>query len=238
MTPSLHKFAVQLDGKTLRTPARNNLHLPTYELALGIAAEWDAQTDTRKGIEPVTMPLMTLASTAIDQVSLDPSVTIANCLKYLYTDSSLFFTHEGDRILLKKQQDHLQPAVEWLNSLLGVRLKTTTEMARRIDHPQEVVDKVSNLLEGMDHFTLTCLQSATMECKSLVLGLATISQALSLDQVKIASRLEEEFQVEIWGVVEGGHDMDRLNNSVNLSSVVTFMALSKTATALRTIFPK
>ena len=32
---------------------------------------------------------------------------------------------------------------------------------------------------------------------------------LSLQQAKAASRLEEEFQVEIWGVVEGGHDMDR-----------------------------
>ena len=40
-----------------------------------------------------------------------------------------------------------------------------------------------------------------------------------------ASRLEEEFQVEIWGVVEGGHDMDRLNNAVRLSSVGTFMSL-------------
>jgi chaperone required for assembly of F1-ATPase len=27
---------------------------------------------------------------------------------------------------------------------------------------------------------------------------------LSFDQVKVASRLEEEFQVEVWGVVEGG----------------------------------
>lgn len=41
----------------------------------------------------------------------------------------------------------------------------------------------------------------------------------------VASRLEEEFQVEIWGVVEGGHDMDRLNNAVRISSVGTFMSL-------------
>jgi ATP synthase F1 complex assembly factor 2 len=66
---------------------------------------------------------------------------------------------------------------------------------------------------------LACLQSATMECKSLVLALAYISRHLTLDQVKAASRLEEEFQLEVWGVVEGGHDMDRLNNSVNLSAV-------------------
>ena len=31
--------------------------------------------------------------------------------------------------------------------------------------------------------------------------------------------------MEIWGVVEGGHDMDRLNNAVRLSSVGTFMSM-------------
>lgn len=36
---------------------------------MAVAAEWDAQ-DTTKGIEPAVMPLMALASTAIDQVSL------------------------------------------------------------------------------------------------------------------------------------------------------------------------
>jgi chaperone required for assembly of F1-ATPase len=39
------------------------------------------------------------------------------------------------------------------------------------------------------------------------------------------SRCEEEFQAEIWGTVEGGHDLDRLNNRVSLSSVDTFMSL-------------
>ena len=48
---------------------------------------------------------------------------------------------------------------------------------------------------------------------------------MSLDQVRRASRLEEEFQLEIWGVVEGGHDMDRLNNAVNLSSAGLLMQL-------------
>ncbi len=47
---------------------------------------------------------------------------------------------------------------------------------------------------------------------------------LTLEQAKVASRLEEEFQVEIWGVVEGGHDMDRLNNSINLAAASTFFS--------------
>lgn len=32
------------------------------------------------------------------------------------------------------------------------------------------------------------------------------------------SRVEEEFQIGRWGLVEGGHDLDRVNCRVNLSS--------------------
>jgi chaperone required for assembly of F1-ATPase len=56
-------FKILLDGRTLKTPGRNPLHLPTVDLAVAIAAEWDAQTDPAKGIQPVTMPLMSIAST-------------------------------------------------------------------------------------------------------------------------------------------------------------------------------
>ena len=62
-----------------------------------------------------------------------------------------------------------------------------------------------------------------MECKSLVIALALVCRQINYEQAKIASRIEEEFQIEIWGTVEGGHDMDRLNNSVACSAVDAFM---------------
>lgn len=54
-----------------------------------------------------------------------------------------------------------------------------------------------------------------------------------MNEVIEASRLEEEFQVEIWGVVEGGHDMDRLNNAVRLSSVGTYLSMLYTPTEIQ-----
>jgi len=44
-------------GKTLRTPARRTLKIPNIELALAVSAEWDAQVDPHRGLEPVSMPL-------------------------------------------------------------------------------------------------------------------------------------------------------------------------------------
>jgi len=58
-------YTVTLDGRPVRTPAKAALILPTRALAEAIAAEWDEQETE---IRPHRMPLMQLASTAIDRV--------------------------------------------------------------------------------------------------------------------------------------------------------------------------
>lgn len=135
-------YKVSLDGRTLKTPARNNLFLPNKWLAIAIAAEWDAQIDERKGIQPATMPLMTLASTAIDQVRLSRETTIYTCMSYLPTDTALFFTTEEDRLLLKKQKQHLQPVIRYLKKKFELDLSTKNDMYGRIHHPEDTRRKI------------------------------------------------------------------------------------------------
>jgi chaperone required for assembly of F1-ATPase len=90
-----------------------------------------------------------------------------------------------------------------------------------------------------------------MECKSFLIALALLSRyfssfcsyvsicsepkvipasplhllcrRLTVSGASAAARVEEDFQTEIWGVVEGGHDMDILNNSVALAAVDAFL---------------
>src|SRR5262249_60088769 len=59
-------FAVLLDGKPMRTPARRLLVAPTAALAEGIAAEWRGQ---EKRLRPNTMPLTQLLNTALDRMT-------------------------------------------------------------------------------------------------------------------------------------------------------------------------
>jgi ATP synthase F1 complex assembly factor 2 len=120
-------------------------------LASAIAAEWDAQLDPKKGLQPTSMPLMSLVSTAIDQVQSieDRKITIENCLKYLSTDSALFFTEETDRLLLKQQEKHYLPVLQWFNETFGIHLHTTDSMSGRIKHKQDAVLKIKKLLDMM-----------------------------------------------------------------------------------------
>ena len=217
-----NEYKILLDNRTLKTPGKNALHLPSIELATMIALEWDAQKDKR-GIQPATMPMMTLATTAIDQVYVDPDYARKTCLRYLPTDTALFLSSDEDRLLLKKQKQVFQPVIRWFSRTLDIELETTQSMTGKINHPKRTVEKIEKIVNSLDHFTLTCLQSATMECKSLVIALAMLYRHLSIDQAIVASRIEEEFQTEIWGVVEGGHDMDRVNNSAQLLSAGCFL---------------
>jgi len=43
-----------------------------------------------------------------------------------------------------------------------------------------------------------------------------------MTQASAACRVEEEFQISVWGLVEGGHDYDRLNCSIQLQSANLF----------------
>jgi chaperone required for assembly of F1-ATPase len=71
---------------------------------------------------------------------------------------------------------------------------------------------------------LSLISSLLSHTPPLFVSLAYL-RYIDFEQAKEISRLEEEFQAEIWGTVEGGHDMDRLNNTVNLSSVDSFMTV-------------
>jgi ATP synthase F1 complex assembly factor 2 len=215
---------VLLDGRTLRTPQRKQLLLPTEALALAVAAEWDAQTDSLRGIQPAAMPLMTLASTAIDMVAADPAYVRKHALSYLATDTALFLS-DDDRSLLALQKNRHGPVTRWAQQALGLSLRYSHSVRGRIEHDADTVSRVRAVIYALDDYSLTALQCATMESKSVLVGLALLFRAVSVEEAVLASRVEEEHQIAQWGAVEGGHDLDRLNNCVALAGADAFMRL-------------
>lgn len=166
-------YGITLDGRTLKTPARNPLVFSNYLLAASVASEWDAQTDDRRGIQPSTMPFMQLAATAVDNLQFDPLPAQSTCLSFLPTDCALFWTRE-DSGLYKKQEEKFKPLLSWLNEWLSVELLVAEGMTMRLSHPPETIRKMRAAVESLDPHSLACLQCATMECKSVVLALALL----------------------------------------------------------------
>ena len=59
-------FAVLLDGKVAKTPARKALAVADRRVAEALAAEWEAQ---RERLDPASMPLTRIVNAAIDGVA-------------------------------------------------------------------------------------------------------------------------------------------------------------------------
>lgn len=132
-------FHVTLDGKRLPSPARRPLVLPTKELALAIAAEWEWQD--QKSIRPFTMPLMKLASTATDLVPLQRNAIVENLMKYFRTSDAVCVREPRWSQLQKKQGEIWDPLLDWMEQELGVRPVTSGSIFGA-EQPPEIVRPV------------------------------------------------------------------------------------------------
>ena len=142
------QYGILLDGRSLKTPARNALYFQNYYIAAIVAAEWDGQSDKRKGIQPATMPFMSIASTTIDNISLDSLHARNTCLSFLPTDSALFWTSE-DNLLYKKQESSFQPIIDWLEKEFNTKLFTSDNMTIRLNHPEESTRKMRAIVDSL-----------------------------------------------------------------------------------------
>lgn len=79
--------------------------------------------------------------------------------------------------------------------------------------------------QGLDRWQLAAAEQLAACCKSVLLGLAATAGELSIQQVLAAARAEEDLQIEQWGLVEGGHDIDIADLKVRVAAPALFVRL-------------
>ena len=221
---------VSLDGRRVPTPAGSALVVPSRMLALSLAAEWDAQV---RHIEPATMPLTSLAATAVDQVSRERSKVVEGLLRYAATDTCRFFVDGAQAPEVRERQEALlEPVLAWLRRDIGVDLRRAADGAFRAP-PVDAASlaRLRELCDGYDAFGLAALQCAVFECKSLALGLALLRGRLDARAAEAAARVEETANIDRWGLVEGAHDYDLARIQVQLASASFFFDASRPTAA-------
>eukprot|EP00752_Nemacystus_decipiens_P015485 g13816.t1 len=114
-------YAVLLDGKPIRTPTRVQLVAPTRALADAVAAEWAAQGET---IVPDSMPMMTLAATALDRVVPQREAVAGDAAAYAGSDL-LCYRSDDQPELAARQAERWQPLLDWAAETYGARLAVT-----------------------------------------------------------------------------------------------------------------
>ncbi len=213
-------WRVLLDGKAVSTPMRKPLVTPIKPLAEGIGAEWDAQ---KVHVDPETMPLTRLLSTAIDKIAPERSMMIAELIKYADTDLLCYrASHPAD---LKLRQDELwQPVLDWLAAKTGASL----EVVRGIIPTEQASESVAALeraIASLNDLELTAFQASAASTSSLALSLAFVHRRLSAAEVFAAAQLDETYQIEKWGDDELAAQR-RDNIAADLNGIGQFLDLT------------
>ena len=159
-------YAVLLDGRIVRTPARHALAAPSEALAEAIAAEWEGQGEM---IDPAKMPLTRLANTIIDGVTKSIDAVTAEIEKYLATDL-LFYRAEGPDRLVARQRELWDPILAWARITLGARFELV-EGVIHIAQPEQSLRTAARAIPR-DPWRLGAVHAVTTLTGSALIALA------------------------------------------------------------------
>jgi chaperone required for assembly of F1-ATPase len=186
--------AITLDGKRVRTPLGRPLALPNAALAKAVTDEWAAQGET---IRPATMPLTSIANTAIDRIASGRDAVVGGLLRYAETDL-LCYRADGPAELVARQFAVWQPVLDWAAVGLGAILQVTAGVVP-VAQDEGALAALRRVLRAYDDLRLAALSTAVSATGSLVLGLALAEGRLSAAETFAAAQLDETYQNEYWG---------------------------------------
>lgn len=187
-------FAVMLDGRGIKTPAKAPLMLPTQTLAELVAEEWSAQGEV---IDPETMPATRFANAALDKVRGQRSEVAEMLTAYGETDL-LCYRAVSPSELVERQQAAWDPLLDWAAQRFGVAwVKTAGVMPAH--QPAETIARLARHVEGFTPFQLTAFHDLVAMPGSLVIGLAATEGHGEPEALWQASRIDEDWQIEQWG---------------------------------------
>ncbi|MFK7875088.1 MAG: ATP12 family chaperone protein [Paracoccaceae bacterium] len=195
-------FAVELDGRSVKTPAKQLLTLPTHALADAIAQEWDAQD---KVVAPDTMPLTRLANSALDKVSVQLEDVAALLAEYGGSDL-LCYRAVGPEALIDRQKAAWDPLLAWASRALAVDLHQQIGVMP-IAQPAESLTKIDEHTALFDAWQLTAFHEFVTLTGSWVIGMACVIGSYPAQDLWDSAMVDDIFQAEIWGQDEEAVDV-------------------------------
>ena len=194
VTEMEHGFGLALDGRSIKTPLKVPLVVPTRAFADRIAEEWRAVGET---IDPTKMPFTRAANASIDKLTKQKDEVVAMLGEYGGSDLVCYrATHpEG---LIAQQAEAWDPLVDWAAKQFGARLNVTAGVLP-IAQPSAPVAAMQNRLAEMTEYELAGAHDLVAISGSLVIALAVIDGPLTPETAWHSSRIDESWQISEWG---------------------------------------
>jgi chaperone required for assembly of F1-ATPase len=191
-------FAIMLDDKTVRTPSRHPLVVPTSAIAEVMVAEWDAQQDV---IDPTSMPVTRLANSVIDAIRDETQTqSVADDIAKYFSTDLLFYRAGYPEALIAREAAAWDPVLFWAADDLGAHF-ILAEGIVHVSQPEQAVASARAALPS-DPWAIAALHLVTTITGSALLALALLHGHLNADQVWTAAFVDEDWNIEKWGLDE------------------------------------
>lgn len=194
VAPEGEGFAVRLDARPVRTPAKRPLILPTRAMAEAVAAEW-AAVETE--VDPRRMPVTRAANAAIDKVA-PQFAEVAEMIAAYGGSDLLCYRATGPEALVRAQAAAWDPMLDWAATAHGARLAVTQGIVP-VAQPAEALARLAAQVAACSPFELTALHDLVALTGSLVLGLAATDDTFDPEMLWQLSRFDEDWQAAEWG---------------------------------------
>src|SRR5207302_2563122 len=145
-------------------------------------------------LRPGEMPMMRLASIAIDLVATRRPETVAEVANYAATDL-VCYRAEHPPELVARQHAIWQPLVDWAVLRYDAPLAVTCGVVP-VAQAAASLGALTAAVAAYDEMHLAALHVATSCCGSLVIGLALIEGRLDAEGAFAAAELEDSFEIE------------------------------------------
>lgn len=206
-------FAVQLDSRPLRTPRKAPLVLPTAALAEAVAAEWQAQGER---IDPASMPFTRMANSAIDTVTTEHA-TIARIVSDYGGSDLLCYRAEEPAALVARQAEAWDPLLDWAARDLKAPLRTTAGVVH-VAQSADSLRILHGLVSDLSPFRLAAFHDLVSLSGSLILALALTRGRIAADTAWRLSRIDEDWQISLWGEDEEAAEVARRKQAAFLDA--------------------
>jgi chaperone required for assembly of F1-ATPase len=192
--PAEGGWAIRLDGRPVRTPARAELVVPSESLAEAIAEEWRGAEGE---IDPRAMPLTGLANAAIDRVAPQRLAFAGGLARYAEADLACYRA-EWPPELVQRQGEAWDSLLAWARRRYDVDFCTTSGLIH-VPQPQASIERLAHAVSALDAFRLAGLSPLVTIGGSLVAALAVIERAIAPDEAWGAVSIDDRWQLEQWG---------------------------------------
>ena len=217
--------AIHLDGRPVKTPAKQSLVAPTAQLAELMRDEWASQVEV---IDPRTMPVTRLVNTAIDGVAADPQAVFEDILRFSSSDA-LCYRADSPESLVARQNEKWDPIIDWAAMKLGARF-VLIEGIMPQEQPKEAIAAFAVTLQKYDTpIELAALHTVTTLTGSAILALAFAEGEVSAEEAWALAHLDEDWTNEHWGTdAEAEHRRAQRLDELR-AATETFLALRPSA---------